>query len=131
MNFPKTHYLSAPASAVANADVILGLELTDYWATVNAFTDNGENSGIGRNSTRIKRDTKLIGIRSVDLNNKSNYQDFQRSQEIDVRRPADAEGTLPALIEAVRSAIPDARKTAIANRGEVARKAYGEMRDRA
>jgi thiamine pyrophosphate-dependent acetolactate synthase large subunit-like protein len=107
------------------------MELSDFWATVNAFTDNGENSGIGKNSTRIKPGTKLISISSVDLNTKSNYQDFQRFQVIDVQMAADAEATLPALIEAVRSAIPNARKSAIAQRGEAAKKAYAEMRERA
>src|SRR5471030_912553 len=131
MNFPTTHYLAAPPSAVTNADVILGLELSDFWATVNAFTDNGENGGIGRNSTRMKPDAKLIGISSVDLNTKSNYQDFQRFQVIDVQMAADAEATLPALIEAVRSAIPNERKAAIAARADPARKAHAEMRDRA
>src|SRR5206468_4093108 len=58
VNFPNTHYLSAGGSAVTDADVILGLELSDFWATVNSFTDNGENGGIGRNGTRIKADTK-------------------------------------------------------------------------
>src|SRR5438309_10615279 len=53
MNFPRTHYLNAPPTAVSNADVILGLELSDFWGTVNAYTDNGEH-GIGVNSTRIK-----------------------------------------------------------------------------
>jgi acetolactate synthase I/II/III large subunit len=131
MNFPKTHYLTAPATAVNNADVIIGMELSDFWATVNAYTDNGENGGVGRNSTRIKPDTKLISISSVDLNTKSNYQDFQRFQVIDVQMAADAEATLPALIEAVKSAIPNERKAAIAKRGEAARKAYAEMRERA
>jgi len=32
VNFPKTHYLSAPATQVASADVILGLELSDSGA---------------------------------------------------------------------------------------------------
>src|SRR5437870_3040052 len=68
MNFPRTHYLSAPPVAVGNADVIIGMELSDFWATVNSYTDNGANEGIGTNSTRIKRDTKLISISSVDLN---------------------------------------------------------------
>src|SRR5450631_181603 len=131
MNFPTTHYLTAPPSAVNNADVILGLELSDFWGTVNAFTDNGENGGIGRHSARMKGDAKLIGISSVDLNTKSNYQDFQRFQVIDVQMAADAEATLPALIEAVRSAIPNERKAAIANRGHAARKANAEMRERA
>src|SRR5437899_11117950 len=87
--------------------------------------------GIGTNSTRIKRDAKLISICAVDLNTKANYQDFQRFQVIDVQMAADAQATLPALIEAVRSAIPKDRKSAIAARGESAKKAYAEMRSRA
>ena len=130
MNFPKTHYLSSPPTAVNSADVIIGMELSDFWAVVNAYTDNGENGGIGKNSTRIKPDTKLISISSVDLNTKANYQDFQRFQVVDVQMAADAEATLPALIEAVKSAIPDERKAAIAKRGEAARKAYAEGRAR-
>ncbi len=126
MNFPRTHYLSAPPTAVNDADVIIGMELSDFWATVNAYTDNGENGGIGKNATRIKRDTKLISITAVELNTKANYQDFQRFQVIDVPMAADAEATLPALIEAVKSAIPNERKAAIAQRGEAARKAYAE-----
>src|SRR5260370_26985229 len=130
MNFPRTHYLSAPPTAVNNADVIIGLELSDFWATVNAYSDNGMNEGIGTNSTRIKRDTKLISISSVDLNTKANYQDFQRFQVIDVQMAADAEATLPALIEAVKTAIPNERKAAIEKRGEAARKAFAEGSDR-
>src|SRR5438128_4651172 len=132
MNFPRTHYLNAPPSAVSNADVILGLELSDFWGTVNAYTDNGEH-GIGVNSTRIKPGTKLISVSSVELNTKANYQDFQRFQVIDVQMAGDAEATLPALVEAVKSAIPDAGRADIAKRGEAARKAYakGKARTRA
>ena len=130
VNFPKTHYLSAPPTAVSGADVILGLELSDFWATVNSYTDNGENGGIGANGTRIKPGTKLISISSVELNTKANYQDFQRFQVIDVPMAGDAEATLPALIEAVKSAIPNDRKAAIAKRGEAARKAYAEGMER-
>ena len=130
MNVPRTHYLSAPPAAVSGADVIIGLELSDFWATVNAYTDNAMNEGIGTNSTRIKRDAKLVSISSVDLNTKANYQDFQRFQVIDVQMAADAEATLPALIEAVKSAIPNERKAAIEKRGEAARKAYAEGSER-
>jgi len=129
MNFPNTHYLSAGRAAVSSADVIIGLELSDFWGTVNAYTDNGEH-GIGVNSTLIKPDTKLISISSVDLNTKSNYQDFQRFQVIDVQMAGDAQATLPALIEAVKSAIPNGRKAAIAQRGEAARKAYAAAKAR-
>jgi len=130
VNFPKTHYLSAPPTAVSGADVILGLELSDFWGTVNAYTDNGENGGIGENSTRIKPGTKLISISSVELNTKANYQDFQRFQVIDVSMAGDAEATLPALIEAVKSAIPGARKSAIEQRGQAAKKAHAEAEAR-
>ena len=129
MNFPKTHHLSGGPAAVANADVIIGMELTDFWNVVNGYVDNGDH-GIGFNQTRIKPDTKLISISSVELNTKSNYQDFQRFQSVDISMAADAESTLPSLIEAVKAAIPNDRKAAIEKRGEAARKAKGEARDR-
>ena len=129
MNFPKTHYLSAPIAAVNNADVIIGMELSDFWGVVNSYVDNGEH-GIGINRSKIKPGTKLISISSVELNTKSNYQDFQRFQSVDISMAADAEATLPALIEAVRSAIPNDGKAAIENRGEAAKKARAEGRAR-
>jgi len=128
MNFPKTHYLSRPPSVIGQADVIIGMELSDFWGVVNGYVDNGED-GIGVNESKISSKTKLISINSVELITKSNYQDFQRFQVVDVSMPADAEATLPALIEAVKSAIPTGRKDAIAKRGEAIRKAYASGRE--
>jgi acetolactate synthase-1/2/3 large subunit len=128
MNFPKTHYLSRPPNVIGQADVIIGMELSDFWGVVNGFVDNGDG-GIGFNESKIKPGTKLISINSVELITKSNYQDFQRFQVVDVSMPADAEATLPALIEAVKSAIPDSRKDAIAKRGEAFRKASANGRE--
>src|SRR4030095_791452 len=101
-------YLSRPLTAVNNADVILGLGLTDFWAPVNAWIDNGEH-GIGDNTTRINPETKLISINASELLTKANYQDFQRFQVVDVSMAADAEATLPALIEAVKAGISACR----------------------
>jgi thiamine pyrophosphate-dependent acetolactate synthase large subunit-like protein len=129
LNFPRTHYLSAPPAAIPRGDVILGLELTDFWGTVNSFTDNGEE-GIGVNSTKIKPGTRLISIGALEVPARANYQNFQRFQTVDVSIAGDAEATLPALIEALRSAIPDARKSTIAKRGEAARKAHAEAQAR-
>jgi acetolactate synthase I/II/III large subunit len=129
MNFPNTHYLKRPPTVVNGADVIIGLELSDFWGVVNSYVDNGEH-GIGQNRPKIKPDTKLISISSVDLITKSNYQDFQRFQTVDVSMPGDAEATLPALIEAVKSAIPNDRKAAIEKRGETIKKAHAEGRER-
>src|SRR4029079_13688765 len=106
-----------------------GMELTDFWNVVNGYVDNGDH-GIGFNQTKIKPDTKLISISSVELSTKSNYQDFQRFQPVDIAMAADAEATLPSLIEAVKSAIPNDRKAAFEKRGEAARKAKAEARAR-
>ena len=132
MNFPNTHHLKQNARAaglIANADVILGLELGDYWATVNRFVDNGFD-GVGLNESLIKSGTKLIGISSTVFLTKSNYQDFQRFQSLDVDMSGDAEASLPALIEAVKAAIPADRRAAIEKRGEALRQAKAEARKR-
>jgi thiamine pyrophosphate-dependent acetolactate synthase large subunit-like protein len=128
MNFPNTHPLSRPASVVSQADVVVGMELSDFWATVNSFTDNDQN-GWGHNASKVKPGTKLISISSVDLITKSNYQDFQRFQSIDVSMPGDAEATLPALIEAIKSAISSDRKDAMTKRGDALRQAHAKGLD--
>src|ERR1700722_17588832 len=128
MNFPNTHPLSRPASVINQADVVIGLELSDYWATVNGFIDN-DAEGVGKNVTKVKPGTKLISISSVDLLTKSNYQDFQRFQSIDVSMPGDAQATLPSLIEAVKSAISNDRKDAMTKRGDAIRQAHAKGLD--
>jgi thiamine pyrophosphate-dependent acetolactate synthase large subunit-like protein len=93
---------------IADADVILGLELTDFWGAVNAYRDQLE-----RSSRRItKAGAKLISVTSGDLYLKSNYQDFERYPEIDIAMAADAEATLPALIEAVKRLVTADRRNA-------------------
>jgi len=127
LNFPTTHYLGRPASVIAQADVILGLELTDYWATVNAYTDNNAE-GVGTTRSRTKPGTKLISISTLQLMTKSNYQEFQRFQSVDVPIAGDVEATLPSLIEAVKLALTDDRKSAIAKRGQAIKEAHDKGR---
>src|SRR5262245_41930373 len=101
MNFPSRHPLNQSATGrqlIGNADVIIGLELTDFWGTVSAMRD----SLVRTSRSIIKPGTKLISINAVDLIGKGNYQDFQRYPEVDVAMAADAEATLPALIEACK-----------------------------
>ena len=133
MNFPNTHYLSQTArgrALIGQADVIIGLELSDYWGTVNGYIDNGDNDGAGLQESHIKPTAKLISISSMLLNTKSNYQDFQRFQPVDIEMAGDAEATLPALVEAVKQALPASRKAAIEARGEALKKAFAETRER-
>jgi acetolactate synthase-1/2/3 large subunit len=127
LNFPTTHYLSRPASVIAQADVILGLELSDYWDTVNQFVDNNAE-GVGTVYSRIKPGTRLISIGASQLMTKSNYQDFERFQSVDVPIAGDVEATLPSLIEAVKLALPDDRKDVIDQRGAAIRKDHESSR---
>jgi acetolactate synthase I/II/III large subunit len=133
VNFPNTHYLRAGnvAGQVRSADVIMGLELTDFWNTVNGYVDNGDHDGHGLNETRMKADAKLISISSVELNTKSNYQDFQRYQPVDILMPADAESSLPMLIEFVKQALTSANKAAIEKRGAALRQQFAQTQERA
>ena len=99
MNFPSRHPLNQSGRAralVADADVVLGLELTDFWGAVNSYRDQLERSSRSITKAFIK----------------SNYQDFERYPEIDVAMAADAEATLPSLIEAVKRLITADRKNA-------------------
>jgi thiamine pyrophosphate-dependent acetolactate synthase large subunit-like protein len=132
MNFPNSHYLSQPPGQLyAQADLILGLEVTDFWNVVNSFTDNADNEGIGTQRRRAKSDAKLITINSVELNQKSNYQDFQRFQPVDISMVGDAEASLPSLIEAVKMAMSNDKQAAYEKRGEAFKKAKAAADERA
>jgi thiamine pyrophosphate-dependent acetolactate synthase large subunit-like protein len=117
MNFPSRHPLNQSASArqlIGNADVILGLELTDFWGTVGTVRDSLHRTS----RSFLKPGAKLISITSMDLATKGNYQDFQRYPEVDVAMAADAEATLPALTEACRKLITGDQRTAFEGRGK-------------
>jgi len=117
MNFPSRHPLNQTerrGAALANADVVLGLEPNDFWGTVNNYQDV-----LVRHSTPItKPGTKMISITAGDLFIRSNYQDFQRLPEVDIAIAADTEETLPSLIEACRKLITADRKRAYEARGK-------------
>jgi acetolactate synthase-1/2/3 large subunit len=134
MNFPNTHHLNQSGNQaqtlIRNADVILGLEVADFWNTVNQFIDNGLDHGSGQRQSRIKPGTKLLTISAAELNQKANYQDFQRFQSVDISMVGDAEASMPYLIEAVKAAIQSDRKTAYDKRGEAMKKAFAQARER-
>lgn len=123
MNFPNTHFLNQSArrtELLKNADVIVGMELNDFWGVVNSFVDNRDKV-----QERVARqDVKLVSIGSADFYIKSNYQDFQRFQTVDLPIAGDAQATLPALTEAVRQALTAADRTRIAARAEPMRAAH-------
>lgn len=130
MNFPTMHPLNQTERAralIGAADVIVGLEVSDFWGTVHAFRDQ-----LRRTWRRIARsDAKLASISSNHLQQRSNYQDFQRYPELDLAIAGDAEATLPALIESVRRhATPD-RRRAFEDRGRKMAEAHADSLARA
>ena len=104
MNFPSRHPLNQSERAgavVADADLIVGLEVIDFWGTINALRDQ-----LHRSTRRLaKTGAKLVTITTGDLYIRANYQDFRRMAEVDLAIAADGEATLPALIEAVKRLI--------------------------
>jgi acetolactate synthase-1/2/3 large subunit len=131
LNFPNTHHLAGPPTLIRNADLVMGLEVSDFWNTVNLFVDNGEEGGHGLRESRIKPGTKLITISGAELNQKANYQDFQRFQSVDIAMLGDAEASLPALIEAVKMELTPEKKAAFEKRGEGFKKNKAQARERA
>ncbi len=116
MNFPTRHKYNMSERSralIAQADVILGLEILDFYNIAHSFHDNIESWS---NST-IKKGAKLISISSADLFIHANYQDFMRYQPIDLAIPADSEATLPYLIEAVRKCLTPDLKAKFEARG--------------
>lgn len=104
-NFPWRHPLNQTSrqdAAVAQADLVLGLEMTDFHGIIG----------------RLPKSVKRLSITSEDLYMKSNYGDYQHFADVDMAVEADAEATLPALIEAVRRRTPQTRKSAFEARGK-------------
>ena len=128
MNFPSRHPLNHSQRGrelVTTADVVLGLELTDFWGTVHAFRDQLVRSS----DPIIGGSTKLISITAGDLYSKGNYQDLQRYPEVDIAIAADGEATLPSLIEAVKSLLTDDRKRTLQERGKALAADHQDMMD--
>jgi thiamine pyrophosphate-dependent acetolactate synthase large subunit-like protein len=108
------------------ADVIMGLEVNDFWNVINSMTDNIEST----QSRRAKADVKTITISTQDLYIRGNYQDFQRFQTADVSIAADSEVTLPMLIEEVKRALTPEQKAAGTKRAEDLKKANLQTKER-
>jgi acetolactate synthase-1/2/3 large subunit len=116
MNFPTRHPLNQTwrgREEISNADVILGLELADFWGAIHSYRDQMERTS----RPLTKPGAQLISISSTGLFFKSNYQNFQRYPEVNLDMAADAQATLPSLIEAVKKELPANRKSVLQDRG--------------
>ena len=129
MNFPSLHPLNQTqraGAAIGEADLVVGLECADFWATVNALRDQ-----LHRSTRKLTKPTaKLVTITSGDLYIRSNYQDFRRLQEVDLAIAADGQATLPLLIDAVKRLITGDRKRVFQQRGAKLAEASRTTRER-
>ena len=114
MNFPTRHPLYG-AGAIADGDVVLGLEVSDFWQATHTQTPVNRTGMESRPST--KAGAKLVTISSADLVSKSNYQDLGPYPDVDLAVAADAEASLPALIEACRRLVTADRARLFDERG--------------
>jgi acetolactate synthase I/II/III large subunit len=121
MNFPSAHPLYGhPGAGIATPnlsdhDVILALEAQDLWGVTHKMT--GLNKFGMESHPTIKPGAKVITVSAIDLNHKSNYQDFGRYVEADLAITGDPEATLPELVEAVKKLITADRRRALQERG--------------
>ena len=126
MNFPNDHYLNQSGrrgQLIREADVILGMEMYDFWGAVNTMRDLVHRES----SRRTRSDVKLISLGVNDLFIKANYQSFQRFQPVDLSIGGDAQASLPSLTEEVRRATSAGRRSQIADREKGLREAYVNM----
>ncbi len=130
MNFPSQHPLNHSGrarAAIAQADVIVGIEATDLWGLINAHSDR-----IVRSNRPIYKPTaKLATIGNREMLIKANDQDFGRYQPVDLAISGDGEASLPYLTEQVKKLIDDGRKSALAERGKKLAAAHASMIDAA
>jgi thiamine pyrophosphate-dependent acetolactate synthase large subunit-like protein len=123
-NMPTKHYLNQTRQSgrlISQADLILGLEVTDFWGQINSV-----NRAEMTSEPRVKEGVKLITISVNDLYMKSNYQDFQRYAPVDISISGDAEATLPVLIEEVKEAMSRSRRRTLSQKEKMFRKMHAD-----
>ncbi|MES2255740.1 MAG: thiamine pyrophosphate-dependent enzyme [Pseudomonadota bacterium] len=117
MNFPWRHPLNQTSrgrAMTSQADLVLGMEMTDFWGATHSFVPHTETS----TRSILKPGAKRISLTATDLNFHSNFQDFERYPDADLSLQGDAEASLPSLIAACRSLIDKNRRSNFEARGK-------------
>ncbi|MFM0041332.1 thiamine pyrophosphate-binding protein [Paraburkholderia metrosideri] len=127
MNFPTNHYLNQSGlqrTLIAQADVILALEVGDLWGVTGTVKDL-----IGRPWSHTARPgVKVISITTSYLYGKSNMQDAQRYASADLPIAADAETSLPGLLAQIDASMTKERRSVIGARTENLKRSFDAMR---
>jgi acetolactate synthase-1/2/3 large subunit len=108
MNFPWNHHLNQTwdRTLIPQADVVLGLELTDIFGVVGDVADLPER----KTTFKIKPTCTVISINSMYNQGAGNYQDQQRFFEPAMAIAGDSESSMPYLNDAVNRAMTGDRK---------------------
>jgi acetolactate synthase I/II/III large subunit len=126
LNFPNRHPLNARGTDVlGGADLVVALEVDDVYGSVHILRDRI----VRATAPILKPGAKLVTIRSADLYMKSNYQDFQRYQPVDLAIAGDAEESLPVLTELVKKRL-DPPNSTLEARGKKLAEAHQDVLDR-
>lgn len=109
MNFPSDHYLNHTARRrplVADADLIVGIEMEDMWGVIHTGVDTVHASfdRVASDGVRVA----TIGVNDLFL--KSNYQSFGRYYPAELAISGDGEATLLLLVDEVKRAMTPTRK---------------------
>ena len=116
MNFPNRHGLchsDRRSALMREADVVLLLEVADSWGQLHSVGDPHKDL-----REIAKPGVKTISVSMADVYVRSNYQDFQRFQPIDLAITGDVEASLPVLTELVKSASSTERTRAFGERAQ-------------
>jgi len=107
-NFPTNHHLNGTwdRTLLGQADVILGLELTDLFGVLGDVPDLPDRETI----MRVKPSTTVISINAMYLVGQGNYQDQSRFYDPTMPIAGDSEASLPYLIDAVNRALTSERR---------------------
>lgn len=117
LNFPTLHPLNQSTrrgAALAQADLIFGIDMTDFWGFTHSYRDQIERSS----RSLLRPGAKTVSLTSADQFIRPNFQSFQRYPDVDIEISGDGAGTLPALIEAVSKLIDGDKKSAFDARGK-------------
>jgi acetolactate synthase-1/2/3 large subunit len=124
LNFPNTHPLNLTGrnrELVANADVILGLDVMDLFGALVRH-DAGARASV----SAIKPGCKVIHVTLADISMRGWTSDFQELAPVDLPIVANTKVFLPALIEEIkrqgkisRNAVDDRRKALSAQHDEI------------
>jgi thiamine pyrophosphate-dependent acetolactate synthase large subunit-like protein len=114
MNFPTNHHLyqTWDRQLIAQADVVLGLELSDLFGVVADVAD----LPVRKTTLKIKPTCTVIAINSMYSQSAGNFQDQQRFFEPAMAIAGDSEASLPYLIDAVNRAMTSDRRAQNAQR---------------